>query len=330
MKNLVVSGKHSMFTHFPKDRNCDICLRTKNFKGFLQETYWYSRGQSGKFGDLITADHKVLSEGSESRHSHRYAVVVQDLATQWIQSYPCKTKTSWETEKSSQKFLEPTRKPKVNFHWNLANLVKTLPGIIVRQHRTDRKLMRLLREQCAESRKGHLRYCCNQVWTKNGGQLLWNSTPICEAFRILLDGKTPCERRFGVPFKSPEQWLDITPFLRKTYRGYIHLAQKSCQVFLGYVLYAGRIWKGDILVADIEELEQMDASEINAKGLSAKEVSTPMIGEKFMNTAPSSCCRDWWSLQKPPVLHRDLDAAGRDCRDRHKGSRHKCRKCKSR
>ena len=25
----VVSGKHSFFTLFPKDRNCDICLRTK-------------------------------------------------------------------------------------------------------------------------------------------------------------------------------------------------------------------------------------------------------------------------------------------------------------
>ena len=37
----------------------------------------------------ITADHKVLSEGCESRDNHRYAVVVQDLATQWIQSYPC-------------------------------------------------------------------------------------------------------------------------------------------------------------------------------------------------------------------------------------------------
>ena len=43
-------------------------------------------------GDLITADHKILSEGSESRNNHRYAVVVQDLATQWLQSYPCKTK----------------------------------------------------------------------------------------------------------------------------------------------------------------------------------------------------------------------------------------------
>ena len=31
---------------------------------------------------LITADHNVLSEGSESRNNHRFAVVVQDLATQ--------------------------------------------------------------------------------------------------------------------------------------------------------------------------------------------------------------------------------------------------------
>ena len=32
------------------------------------------------FGDLITADHKVLSENCESRNTHRYGVVVQDLA----------------------------------------------------------------------------------------------------------------------------------------------------------------------------------------------------------------------------------------------------------
>ena len=48
-------------------------------------------------GDLITPDHKVLSDNCESRNNHRHAVVVQDLATQWIQAYPCKTKTSQET-----------------------------------------------------------------------------------------------------------------------------------------------------------------------------------------------------------------------------------------
>ena len=65
------------------------------------------------FGDLITADHTVLSDNCESRNNHRYAVVVQDLATQRIQAYPCKTKTSQETQRSLQKFLEPDGKPKV-------------------------------------------------------------------------------------------------------------------------------------------------------------------------------------------------------------------------
>ena len=58
------------------------------------------------FGDLITADHKIVSESCESRNNHRCAIVVQDLATQWIQSYPCKTKTSQETERSLQNSVE--------------------------------------------------------------------------------------------------------------------------------------------------------------------------------------------------------------------------------
>ena len=71
-----------------------------------------------KFGDLITADHKVLNEESDSRNNHRHAVVVQDLATQWIQSYQGKTKTSRETEKSVGKFLEPSQKPGVTYTHN--------------------------------------------------------------------------------------------------------------------------------------------------------------------------------------------------------------------
>ena len=99
------------FTHFPKDGNCDIC-RTKITRASCRRRTGTVVPKAENFGDFITADHKVLSEGSESRDNHRYAVVAQDLATQWIQSYPCQTTTSQETRKSLQKFL-PTRKPKV-------------------------------------------------------------------------------------------------------------------------------------------------------------------------------------------------------------------------
>ena len=53
-------------------------------------------------------------------------------------------------------------------------------------------------------------------------------------------------------------------------------------IVLGYVLYSRRTWKGDIMVADNEDLEQMDASGLHARMLNAKEVLTPMKGENFM------------------------------------------------
>ena len=98
-------GKHSVYTHFPGDRNCEICQRTKITRAPCRRRNGEAVPRAVNFGDLITADHKVLSDNCESRNNHRYAVVVQDLATQWIQSYPCKTKTSQETQWRLQKFL---------------------------------------------------------------------------------------------------------------------------------------------------------------------------------------------------------------------------------
>ena len=106
------SGKHSINTHFPKDPHCDICLRTKITRVSCRRRAGAFAPRAEHFGDLITADHKIPIKESESRNNRRYAVVVQDLATQWLQSYPCKTKPSQETQKNLMKFLEPTRKPK--------------------------------------------------------------------------------------------------------------------------------------------------------------------------------------------------------------------------
>ena len=53
-------------------------------------------------------------------------------------------------------------------------------------------------------------------------------------------------------------------------------------ILLGYLLHAGGIWKGDIKVADIEELEDMDASELHTRRLNAKEVVTPQRSGNFI------------------------------------------------
>ena len=101
------------------------------------------------FGNLITAGDKC-----ESRNNHRYAVVVQDLATQWIEAYPCKTETSQETKRSLQKFLEPDRKPKVTYTDNSLEFGKACEDLswnhCTSTPHTDQKQMGLLKEQCAE------------------------------------------------------------------------------------------------------------------------------------------------------------------------------------
>ena len=74
------SGKHSVFTHFPKDTNCDICLKTNITRASCRRRAGTVVPRPENFGDLITAD--------ESRNNHRYAVVVQDLATQWLTILP--------------------------------------------------------------------------------------------------------------------------------------------------------------------------------------------------------------------------------------------------
>ena len=91
--------------------------------------------------------------------------------------------------------------------------------------------MGLLRGQCSESRKGHLRCCCNQVWMKNGGRIPWNVTPICETSQILSDGKTHYERRSGQPCKGPiipfGSLVEYHPRTAKDQES-INLKRKSC------------------------------------------------------------------------------------------------------
>ena len=274
-------GKHSVETHFPQDRNCEICQRTKNTRAPCRRRIGGAVLRAENFGDLITADHKVLSEGCESRNNHRYAVVVQGLATQWIQSYPCKTKTSQETQRSLQKFLEPDINPKVNHTDNSLEFGKASKDLSWNHctstpHRSETNGI-------AERAVRRVREGTSAVLLQSGlDENWWADSMECFSYLrnvqgLLSDGKTPYERRFGQPCKGP-----IIPFgslveyhsITAKDQSRIHQFGKKVLpgLFLGYALYAGGIWKGDVRVADFEELETMDASEIYSKRLNAKEV----------------------------------------------------------
>ena len=67
------------FYSLPKDQNCEVCKRTKIIKASCRRrTGEPVRRAERNLANLITADHKVFNEGSESRHNHRHSIVVQD------------------------------------------------------------------------------------------------------------------------------------------------------------------------------------------------------------------------------------------------------------
>ena len=232
---------------FPEDRNCEIRKRTKITRAPCRRRNGEAVPRADNFGDLITADHKVLSDTCESRNNHRYAVVVQDLATQWIQAYPCKNKTSQETKRSLQKFLEPERKPKVIYTDNSLEFGKACEDLSWNHctstpHRSETSGI-------AERAVRRVKEATSAVLLQSGLNESWWADSM-ECYTYLRN---------------------VTDLLPES----IQLERKFLPgLFLGYALYAGGIWKGDVLIADLE----MDASEIYSKRLNAKEVIFPKQG----------------------------------------------------
>ena len=62
----VVRNKHNVFTHFPKDPNCPVCIDNKSQRAQCRrecnkgEDHEPTIPVSKKFGDLVTMDHKVI------------------------------------------------------------------------------------------------------------------------------------------------------------------------------------------------------------------------------------------------------------------------------
>ena len=192
------------------------------------------------------------SEENESRNNHRYAVVVQDLATQWIQSYPCKTKSSQETQKNLMKFLEPTKKPKVIYTDNSLEFGKSCEELSLNHctstpHRSETNGI-------AERAVRRVKDETSAVLLQSGlGNEWWAESMECYCYlrniqHLQSDGKTPYERRFGMHFDGPVipfgAMVEYHPISAKDISRLHQFGPKVLSgTFLGYAFFAGRIWR---------------------------------------------------------------------------------------
>ena len=192
--------------------------------------------------------------------------------------------------RSLQKFLEPDGKPEVSYTDNSLEFGKACEDLSWNHctstpHRSETHGIaeRAVRRVKEGTSAVLLQSGLNESWCADCMECYTHLRNVTD---LLSDGKTPCERRFGQPFKVP-----ITPFgslveyhpITAKDQSRIHQFGKKVLpgLFLGYALYAGRIWKGDVLIADHEELEMMVASEIYSKRLNAKEVIFPKEKENL-------------------------------------------------
>ena len=201
------------------------------------------------------------------------------------------TKTSQETQRSLQKFLEPNRKPKVIYTDNSLEFGKSCEDLSWNHctsvpHRSETNVIaeRAVRRVEEGTSAVLLQSSLNESW--------WADSMECYTYLrnvtdLLSDVKTPYERRFGQPLKGPiipfGSLVEYHPRTAKDQSRVHQFVKKVLPgLFFGYALYAGGIWKGDVLVADLEELETMDASEIYSKRLNAKEVIFPEEKGEFI------------------------------------------------
>ena len=157
---------------------------------------------------------------------HGYAVLVRDLATQWLQSYPSKTKSFQVTEMSLRRMPEATDKPKVIHTHNSLEFGKAceeFSGINVHP-----RLTRSETNVIAERAVHRVKEGTSAVLLQSGlDENWWADSMECYTYLrnvqdLLSEGKTPYERRFGEPFEGP-----VVPFGAMVYSSHI-VSFKAC------------------------------------------------------------------------------------------------------
>ena len=158
-----------------------------------------------KFGDLVTADYKVLNEESESQ------TVIDTLP--WYRILPLygfsliRVKQQQETEKSSEKFLEPSQKPSVVYTDNSFQFGKSCEELSW-IHRSS-FLHRSETNEITERAVRRVKEGTSAVLLQSGLDETWwaDSVECCCYLRnvqdLVVEGKSPHERRFGEPFPGP-------------------------------------------------------------------------------------------------------------------------------
>ena len=158
-------GKHSVYTHFPQNRKCEIWQRTKITRAPCRRSTGGVVPRAEKFGDLsraqssqwklwISKQSSICSRGAGLGHLMDPVVSVQN-------------KNFARNTKKLAKVPGAREEAESHLHWQFLGIWQSsrrsvLESLYVDTTQIGNK-MGLLKEQCAEWRKVLLLYCYNRV-----------------------------------------------------------------------------------------------------------------------------------------------------------------------
>ena len=139
--------KLSVHTHFPKDRNCEICQRTKITRA-------PRRRRNG--GAVLRAENQI-TKFSEKAVNLESIIDMQSWCRTWPANGSSRIRAKQKLHrkhngacKSSWSQMGSLKSFTLTIPENLAKPVKIFPGTTARLHHTDLRQMVLPKEQCAE------------------------------------------------------------------------------------------------------------------------------------------------------------------------------------
>ena len=193
--------KHSGYTHIPEDQNCEICQKTNITKAQFRRRIDRAVPRAENFGDLITADHKVLREGCDSRTT----IDVQS----WCRTWPHNGSRQIRAKPKLHRNLEPDWNPKIIYTDNSLEFLEfgkscedlSWNHCMSTPHRSETNVIaeRAVRRVKEGTSAVLLQSGLNENWWADSME---SFTPLRNVTDLVSDLKTPYERRLGKPFKG--------------------------------------------------------------------------------------------------------------------------------
>ena len=208
--------------------------REQSVHAYFRKNQKRSILRTRKYDDLITAEHKVLNKGRESRNNHLCAVVYKFSPLSGIRVKP---KLHKRRRRICESFKGRRRSQKLSIltiYKNLATTVKNYHGIIEQLHFVDQRQAELQNELYVELKKRQQPYYCNLDRMRSGSRVLWNAVAICEMSKNswqtgFLRMNEDLENHLKNQLFHLVHWWNISQTPRETKREFIKSERKYYQ-----------------------------------------------------------------------------------------------------